>query len=363
MINVDESCGNYPISFHAQILPKKGKSVEKTKLNGILAAVGSTPLVELRSFSSSRNISVYAKMEGFNPGGSVKDRTAVSMLLGKIQNLELDPTRSVVIESSSGNLAIGLAQICRYFGLRFVCIVDARTPSHNLSILNAYGAVVEVINEPDSETGEYLPARLRRVEELMSAIPHAYWPNQYANPLNPLAHEETMREIADELDGRVDFLFSTTSTMGTLLGCATYIKRRELGTTTVAVDAEGSVLFRARVPRKRLIPGYGAAVRPALFIPNAADRIVHTTDLDCVVGCRRLAQREAILAGGSSGAAVMALEKLWAEIPDGSTCVLIFPDRGERYLDTIYSDAWVAKHFGEVSHLWKNSVARTEVQC
>jgi N-(2-amino-2-carboxyethyl)-L-glutamate synthase len=337
--------------------------VEKTGLNGILATIGSTPLVELRSFSSGRNLSVYAKMEGFNPGGSIKDRTAISMLLGKIKNSELDPTQSVVIESSSGNLAIGLAQVCRYYGLRFICIVDAKTSLQNIAILKAYGAVVEVVDEPDPETGEYLPARLRRVEALVSSTPHAYWPNQYANPLNPLAHEETMREIADELGGRVDYLFSATSTMGTLRGCSAYIKRCDLNTTTVAVDAEGSVLFRARVPRKRLIPGYGAAMRPAIFTPTAADRFVHTTDLDCVVGCRRLALREAILAGGSSGATIMALEKLRAEIPDGSACVLIFPDRGERYLDTIYSDAWVAKHFGEVSHLWKDSVARAETQC
>ncbi|HEX6520484.1 MAG TPA: 2,3-diaminopropionate biosynthesis protein SbnA [Streptosporangiaceae bacterium] len=337
--------------------------MEKTRLNGILATIGSTPLVELRSLGSGRGISVYAKMEGFNPGGSVKDRTAASLLLGKIKNLELDPSRSVVIESSSGNLAIGLAQICRYFGLRFICVVDTKTPSHNIAVLRAYGAAVEVISEPDSETGEYLPARLRRVEELLNTIPHAYWPNQYANPLNPLAHEETMREIADELGGRVDYLFSATSTMGTLRGCAAYIRRRGLGTTTVAVDAEGSVLFRPSVTGKRLIPGYGASVRPALFTPSAADRITHMTDLDCVVGCRRLAQREAILAGGSSGATVMALEKLRAEIPDGSICVLIFPDRGDRYLDTIYSDSWVVKHFGEVSHLWKDSATAAVDPC
>jgi cysteine synthase A len=104
-------------------------------------------------------------------------------------------------------------------------------------------------------------------------------------------------------------------------------------------------------------------VRPEFFDPAVADRVVHVTDLDCVVGCRRLTLREAILAGGSSGATVMALEKLRAEIPDGAVCVLIFPDSGDRYLDTIYSDTWVATHFGEVSHLWKDSGAKVVGRC
>lgn len=340
------------------------REVVDRRINGILETVGDTPLVELKNLFPGLRARVFAKLESFNPGGSIKDRTAISMLQGKISNFELDPLRSVVVESSSGNLGIGLAQICRYFGLRFICVVDAKTSPHNIAILRAYGAMVEVVNEPDPHTGDYLTARLHRVRELVSSTPYAFWPNQYANPLNPRAHEETMREIADALGGRVDYLFSATSTMGTLRGCAAYIGQRGLGTTTVAVDAVGSVLFRVPpVPGRRLIPGYGAAVRPELFTPAAADRVVHVTDLDCVVGCRRLVLREAILAGGSSGATVMALEKLRAELPEGAVCVLIFPDGGDRYLDTIYSDIWVGRHFGEVSHLWKDSVAKEMDQC
>ena len=328
-----------------------------SRLSGILATIGDTPLVALEKIAPGVDARIFAKVEKFNPGGSIKDRTAVSMLLDKIYSGELDPARSVVVESSSGNLAIGLAQICRYFGIRFVCVVDVKTTAHNLAILRAYQATVDVVTEPDPVTGEYLPMRLRRVRELVATLPHAYWPNQYANPRNPLAHQRTMREIVQALDGPLDYLFCTTGTTGTLQGCARYVREHGLATKIVAVDALGSVLFGSTSVRRRLIPGHGTSVRPALFEPSDADQVVHVSDLECVVGCRRLAGREAILAGGSSGAAVTALERLGGSIPSGATCVLILPDGGDRYLDTIYSDTWVTQHFGEVTHLWKEPEA------
>lgn len=328
--------------------------MEDNGLGGILSTVGGTPLVRLERLLPGLRANVFAKLERFNPGGSVKDRTALSMLLHHIRAGTLDPAQSVVIESSSGNLAIGLAQVCRYFGLRFICVVDAKTTEQNIAVLKAYGAAVEVVEEPDPDTGEFLPVRLRRVDELVSSTPHAFWPDQYANPLNPKAHEETMREITEALDGQVDYLFCSVSTTGTLRGCVDYIRANRLGTTCVAVDAVGSVLFGPGTAARRLIPGHGASVRPALLDPDVPDVAVQVTDLDCIVGCRRLTSREAILAGGSSGATVAALDKLSGVIAEGSNCVLVFPDGGDRYLNTIYSDEWVTKHFGEVFHLWKD---------
>lgn len=327
--------------------------VARSVCNGILETVGGTPLIRLERIEPELRAEVFAKVERFNPGGSIKDRTACSMVLGKVRSGEVDPSRSVLVESSSGNLAIGLAQICRYFGMRFICVVDPKTPPHIRGILNAYGVVVEVVEEPDPQTGEYLSGRLQRVRELLASVPGAFWPNQYANQLNPLAHETTMHEIAQALDGRVDYLLCAVSTTGTVLGCSRYARQRMLGTTMVAVDAVGSLLFAPEPSAYRLISGYGASVRPPLLEPGAADIAVHVTDLEAVVGCRRLVQREAILAGGSAGATVAALAKLAVTIPDGATCVLIFPDGGDRYLDTIYSDEWVTRHFGEVSHMWE----------
>ncbi|MFD0973042.1 2,3-diaminopropionate biosynthesis protein SbnA [Plantactinospora endophytica] len=327
----------------------------------MLAAVGNTPLVELERLVPDSRIRVFAKLERFNPGGSVKDRTALSMLLDKIRSGELQPGRSVVVESSSGNLAVGLAQICRYFGLRFVCVVDAKTTEQNIAILRAYQAQVEVVTRPDPDSGEYLPVRVRRVRELVANTPHSFWPNQYANPLNPIAHRQTMGEIVEALDGSVDYLFCAVSSCGTLRGCADYIREHGLSTKIVAVDAVGSMIFDGQRPIERLLPGHGASLRPGLFDPNAADEVVHVTDLECVAACRRLTAREAILAGGSSGATIAALERRAPTIPADAKCVLIFPDGGDRYLDTIYSDDWVRSRFGEVSHLWKEAAGGDQV--
>ncbi|MET9778966.1 2,3-diaminopropionate biosynthesis protein SbnA [Streptomyces sp. NPDC006367] len=321
-------------------------------LHGILDGIGDTPLVELTGLLPRFGSRIFAKLEAFNPGGSVKDRSALSMLLGRIRSGDLVPGRSTVVESSSGNLAIGMAQICRYFGIDFICVVDPKTTEQNLAILRAYGVTVDLVTDVDPETRAYLPSRVKRVRELVASVPGAYWPNQYANPLNPLAHERTMREIAEALDGRVDYLFCSTGTGGTLTGCARYIREHRMPTTLVGVDALGSVLFGG-ASGPRLLPGHGAAVRPALFDPTLAHEVVHVSDLECVVGCRALTDREAILAGGSSGAVTAALGKFAARIPAGRNVVLVFPDRGDRYLDSIYSDDWVRAHFGEVSHLWQ----------
>ncbi|MEV7287853.1 2,3-diaminopropionate biosynthesis protein SbnA [Streptomyces sp. NPDC093252] len=319
---------------------------------GILSTVGNTPLVELERLIPHFSSRVFGKIERFNPGGSIKDRSALGMLLGAIESGEVEPGRSVIVESSSGNLAVGLAQICRYFGLRFVCVVDGKTTEQNLAILRAFRAEVEIVTERDQVTGEFLPVRLRRVRELVASIPHAYWPNQYASLDNPRAHETTMREIVDSLDGKVDYLFASVSTFGTLRGCRDHIRARGLDTRVVAVDALGSAIFGLE-STQRLIPGHGASVVPPLMDPDAADDVVHISDLECVVACRRLIAREAVLAGGSSGATVAALWKIRHRIPPGSHCVLVFPDGGDRYLSTIYSDTWVRANFGDVFHLWK----------
>lgn len=320
-------------------------------LPSVLESIGDTPLVELRKLLPGLGSRVFAKLERFNPSGSIKDRTADSMVRAALRSGELVPGKSVVVESSSGNLAIGLAQICRYHDLRFICVVDSNTTRRNLAILDAFQAEVEVVTEPDA-VGGLLGARQRRVRELAATIPNVYWPNQYANPMNPAAHRETMREIDETLQGDVDYLFVSVSTFGTLRGCVDYIRERGLKTTVVGVDAVGSVIF-GRPAAPRLLPGHGASVRPPLADPALADDVVHVSDLESVAACRRLLLAEAILAGGSSGATVAALEKFAGRIRTGSNVALIFPDGGDRYVDTVYSDAWVRRTFGDVSYLWK----------
>lgn len=329
---------------------------------GILSAIGDTPLVALKNLMPDAGVRLFAKLEMLNAGGSTKARAALNMLHEKIRSGELRPGVSAVIESSSGNLAIGLAQVCRYYGLRFICVVDAKTTAHNLAILRAYQASVEIVREPDALTGEYLPARLRRVREILGETPNAYWPNQYANPLNGQAHEQTMREISTALDGQIDYLFCATGSCGTVRGCSDYVRRRRMPTVVVAVDAVGSAIFGQRAaPAARLIPGYGSAVRPALLEPDTVNEVIHVSDLDCIVACRRLMGRESILAGGSSGATIAAVKAMRDRMRSGATCVVIFPDSGDRYLETIFSDTWVRRHFGEIDHLWADPMEVVDV--
>lgn len=317
---------------------------------GILRAIGNTPLVELTKFFTG-NFRVHAKLELLNPGGSMKDRPAFRIISAGIESGDITDD-TVIIESSSGNMGIGLAQACSYLGLKFICVVDPKTTTQNIRLLEAYGAQVDKVTEPDPTTGEYLQARLNRVKAILASTKNGFWPNQYGNTHNAAAHRQTMHEIVSAFDGGVDFVFCATSTCGTLRGCAEYVREHQLPTRVIAVDAVGSVIFGGeRSPR--LIPGHGSAVRPELYQPDLAFQCVQVTDLECVVGCRRLARLEAILAGGSSGAVLMAIEHMSEMLPSGATCVAILSDRGERYLDTIYSDEWVGKHFGDVSYLWK----------
>ena len=320
---------------------------------GILSTIGNTPLARLSKVFKGLHFDLYAKLEALNPGGSMKDRPALNIIKHGLETGTIHPG-TVVIESSSGNMGIGLAQACSYYGLRFICVVDPKTTSQNKHLLQAYGAEVDMVTEPDPTTGEFLQARINRVEYLLRSTENSFWPNQYANKYNAAAHRQTMSEVVTGLDREVDYLFCAVSTCGTLRGCAEYVRDHKLKTKIYAVDAVGSVIFGGQ-KSDRLIPGHGAAVRPALYRYDLAFDCIHVTDQDCVVGCRRLARREAILAGGSSGAIVMAVEKVKDRIPRGATCVLIIPDRGERYLNTIYSDSWVEEHFGDISHLWEES--------
>jgi cysteine synthase A len=318
---------------------------------GILSLIGNTPLLELERFYAGADFRVFAKLEGFNPGGSIKDRPAVAILEDGLRSgvIGLD---TVIVESSSGNMGIGLAQACRYHGLRLICVVDCKTAVTNIRMLQAYGAEIECVDVPDPVTGELLQARLNRVQEILQKTENGFWPNQYANLKNSDSHyQTTMREIAAAL-GRIDFLFVATSTCGTIRGCGEYIRDHGLPTRVIAVDAVGSLIFSDR-KAKRMIPGLGAGIKPPLCDVSLIDQCVFVDDLDCLIGCRRMMAHEAVLVGGSSGGVLTAVEKCRGQIPPGAVCAVILADRGERYLDTLFSDAWARQHFGDVESLWR----------
>ncbi|MBB5062619.1 2,3-diaminopropionate biosynthesis protein SbnA [Granulicella mallensis] len=312
---------------------------------GILSAIGNTPLVLLNRLFGDR-FYLYGKLEMLNPGGSIKDRTAMRMLLEAWEQQRIGP-ETTIIESSSGNLGIGLAQACSRLGLRFICVVDTLITPTNLAVLKAYGADVRLVERPHPVTGDLLSARIELVQDLCRTIKDSFWVNQYANLTNAKAHYQTMAEIHRELP-LLDYLFVATSTCGTLRGCSEYARKNGLSTRVVAVDACGSVIFGDQ-PKKRLIPGHGASRLPELYYSGLEDDHVKVSDIECVRGCFHLLRREAIFAGGSAGAVVAAIARYQASIPDGATCAAILCDRGERYLDTIFSKEWTGQHFGDAS--------------
>ncbi|HWH10872.1 MAG TPA: 2,3-diaminopropionate biosynthesis protein SbnA [Solirubrobacteraceae bacterium] len=312
---------------------------------GVLGAIGDTPLVGLRRFLLRPDIDVWAKVEAANPGGSAKDRPAARMLEAALEQ-GLITAETTVIESSSGNMGIGLAQACRYHGLGLICVVDVRTHATSVRTMRALGAEVRIVSPVTADSGNLLAARLRLVAELVAKTPNAFWPNQYANRANAAAHAAgTMREIDEALHGALDYVFVATSTTGTLRGCCDYLRDNARPTRVVAVDAEGSALFGG-TSGPRLLPGFGAGVETQLSLGVDFERLERVSDLDCVVGCRRLARREAILAGASSGGVAVALERLADEMAPGTSCAMILPDGGTGYLETVYDDDWVADALG-----------------
>lgn len=320
-----------------------------TSFEGILEAIGNTPLVHLKKINPEYSFNIYAKLESFNPGGSIKDRPALNVLREALNTKKID-LKTTIIESSSGNMGIGLAQACGYLGMKFICVVDNKTTRKNIEILKVMGAEVHIITEPDPETGEYLAARIKKVNELLKIIPNSFWTNQYENLANARSHYSTFSEILDALDGKLDFLFCSTSSCGTIRGCSEYARKYAPQTKIIGVDAVGSVIF-GNEPSKRIIPGHGSAVVPALLNRDLIDDVVHVSDWDCVVGCRKLVKHESILVGGSSGGVYSALRKYSENINSDANCAMIFPDRGERYLDTIYSDDWVLQNFKSIPHV------------
>ncbi|MEW4563178.1 2,3-diaminopropionate biosynthesis protein SbnA [Bremerella sp. JC770] len=310
--------------------------------SSILSAIGSTPLVELKRHINLAGGRLYAKLEGFNPGGSAKDRPARAIIESAMAAGLIAPG-TTIIESTSGNMGIGLAQVCRYYDLPLICVVDPRIQPQNMAILKAYGAQVDMVSQP--LRGDYLRARLARVCHLLATTPNSFWPNQYANPENPRAHRTgTIDEIDQQLQGDYDYVFVAVSSTGTLQGCQQFLQSHGRRAQLVAVDAVGSVLFGGS-PGRRLIPGLGAGQVPPLARDGVQADVLRVSDAQCVVECRRLAHREAILVGGSAGGVLSAIRARSNQLT-GKTVVAILHDSGTRYLDTVFNDEWVETNLG-----------------
>jgi 2,3-diaminopropionate biosynthesis protein SbnA len=290
---------------------------------------------------------MYLKVEGFNFAGSVKLRTAAGLVAAAEAQGRLG-AGAVMIESSSGNLGLALGVIAASKGIPFVCVTDPRCSPTTLRLLKALGAEVVVVSEPD-HNGGFLASRMEYVRRRCAADPRYVWLNQYANPANWIAHYElTATEIAKQFP-ELDVLFVGAGTGGTVMGCARYFRDNGDRVRVVAVDAVGSVSFGGK-PARRLIPGLGTSAPPPLLDRSLLADVVYVSEPDTVRYCRLLAANGFLL-GGSTGTVVgAAMAWLTAHDPDQRlTAVAIGPDLADRYVDTIYDDAWVSEHLGDLT--------------
>jgi cysteine synthase A len=307
----------------------------------IADCIGHTPLVSLDRIFPTPGVEVLAKLEFMNPGGSVKDRPARFIIEQGLRDQTIRPGMHLV-ESTSGNLGIALAMTARVYGLTFTAVVDPKISPTNLKILEHLGAQIDLVREPDDQGG-YLKTRIRRVQELLAARPGSLWINQYANQLNWQAHYHGAgHEIVEQLDGPIDCLVAAVSTTGTILGLARRLRQDFPALNVVAVDAAGSVIF-GTPPGPRELPGIGSSRVPELFTPAEIDDVIFVSDWESTRACRELALKEGIFAGGSSGSVVAAIQKLIPRVARPYRILTIFPDRGDRYLDLVYSDAWAER--------------------
>lgn len=288
--------------------------------------------------------SLFLKCEGFNFAGSIKLKAATEMVEAAERDGVLTPG-SVLVESSSGNLGVALSMIAASKGFRFLCVTDSRCNLSTKRLMQALGSEVHTITEPDVVSG-FLGARLDYVRALCASDDRYVWLNQYRNPENWRAHyRRTAPAIARQFP-QLDVLFVGAGTCGTLMGCARYFREWNRPVRVVAVDSVGSVTFGGAAGR-RMIPGLGTSVRPALLDESYVDDVVRVEERDTIRACHRLAS-SGFLFGGSTGTVVSGAMN-WLDMHEECdlTAVAIAPDLGERYLDTVYQANWLRDLYGE----------------
>ncbi|MFC4334320.1 2,3-diaminopropionate biosynthesis protein SbnA [Salininema proteolyticum] len=295
--------------------------------------------VHLDDFLPGRDL--YLKLEGLNPAGSIKAKTAAALLHDAERTGRLTPGKKI-IESSSGNLGIALSIACAAKGYPLTIVTDANAQPSALNTMAALGTRLTVIEHPDP-AGGFLHQRIDHIHKALHNDPDLIWLNQYANPANTRAHTDTTAKALDDELGPIDALFIGTGTSGTLMGCLEYRRTTGQTHTIIAVDTEGSITFGGP-PRRRYIPGLGASRRPEIYRDSEKFDKVLIPESDTITECRTLARRYGLLAGGSTGTVLAAVRRHGTRFPTGARIAAISPDMGEKYLPTVYSDEWLAQH-------------------
>ena len=294
--------------------------------------IGSTPLLKLNRFAAAENLGaeVYAKLEYFNPAGSVKDRIAKAMIDDAEAKGILKPG-SVIIEPTSGNTGIGLASVAAARGYRIIIVMPETMSVERRQLMKAYGAELVL-----TEGAKGMKGAIAKADELAKEIPNSFVPGQFVNPSNPKAHYETTGpEIFEDTDGEVDIFVAGVGTGGTVTGVGEYLKDKKPGVKVVAVEPETSAVLSTGVAGAHKIQGIGAGFVPDVLDTKVYDEIIPVSNEAAFEAGKLIGKSEGVLVGISSGAAAYAAIEL-AKRPEneGKTIVVLLPDTGDRYLST-----------------------------
>lgn len=293
--------------------------------------IGNTPLYRLQNFERANNLSaqVIAKLEYFNPAGSVKDRIAWAMIDRAEREGKLNPD-SVIIEPTSGNTGVGLAAVAAARGYKIIITMPETMSLERRKILQAYGAQLVLTAGSAGMKGA-----IAKAQELATQIENSFIPGQFTNPANPECHKHTTaREIWDALDGKLDFFVAGVGTGGTLSGVGEFLKEKNPAIKIVAVEPDSSPVLSEGKAGPHKIQGIGAGFVPDTLNTQIFDEIVRVTNNEAYDTAKRIARTEGLLVGISSGAAAFAAKKIAEENP-GKVVVVLLPDTGERYLSTL----------------------------